>query len=69
MFQTEFTNWRYVCCRSRKKQEEESAEIKELLCQPTNANGMTKRSQRKQEKKGRENPDQKVCVFHTEICI
>lgn len=32
-----------------KNQEEESAEIRELLCQPTNANGMTntKRSHKK----------------------
>lgn len=29
----------------------------------------TKRSQRKQKKKGRENPDQKVCVFHIEYII
>lgn len=34
-------NWRYICYRGRKKEEEENAEIGELLCQPTNANGMT----------------------------
>lgn len=39
--------------RVGKKQEEESAEIRELLCQPTNANGMTntKRSHKKIERK------------------
>lgn len=48
--------------RVGKKQEEESAEIRELLCQPTNANGMTntKRSQ----KKGKENSDQEIFVFN-----
>lgn len=46
-----------------KKQEEESAEIRELLCQPTNANGMTntKRSHKKNRNKS---SDQKVYVFN-----